>query len=548
MEEFRILKFLDIFDGMFQKFGIDYDTMRKILKVKLTLDGRRTPTTMLNSSNKKKKDGNNLIKSLGLYILLGIVFIPFIVLGESYLFQMSFVFGVIMFMMTITLVSDFSTVLLDLKDKDIILSRPINSKTLNIAKMIHITIYMFYITIAFIGPGFIAGFIKHGLLFSMIFFIEIILMDLLIIVLTALLYLLILKFFDGEKLKDIINYFQIILTITITVGYQLLGRLFSFDELLNIEFTPKPWQYILPPIWFGGPFELILNGNVSNYILMFTALAVVMPIIAIIIYTKLIPIFEYNLQKLNDTSGHSKPRNKGLNFYLAKIVCRSKEERTFFRFATNMIKKERVFKLRVYPSLGFSMIFPFIFILTAIGSEGLGWLKGSKMFLSLYFVGIMVPNIIMNLGYSGNYKGAWIYKIAPVVDLLSIIKGAVKASLVNIILPLYVLISIVSMFVFGGEVFIHLIIIFISILLYITICSKILNDTLPFSEPFETANHGSGLAMIPLMLLLGLFALAHFIAMTIPYGILIYMVVLIIINLFTWKKVFEVNKKLVNNR
>ena len=89
MKEFRILKFLDKFKKFFEGFGIDYHIMRRILQVKLTLDGRRTPTTMINSSKKKKNEGNSFIKSLLPYIILGIILIPLVIFGENYLFQMS---------------------------------------------------------------------------------------------------------------------------------------------------------------------------------------------------------------------------------------------------------------------------------------------------------------------------------------------------------------------------------------------------------------------------------------------------------------------------
>ena len=51
MKDNKILKFLDLFKLVFQKMGIDYPVMRKILQVKLLLDGRRT-STVLNNSNK----------------------------------------------------------------------------------------------------------------------------------------------------------------------------------------------------------------------------------------------------------------------------------------------------------------------------------------------------------------------------------------------------------------------------------------------------------------------------------------------------------------
>ncbi|GFN34906.1 hypothetical protein [Tepidimicrobium xylanilyticum] len=60
MKEFRILKLLDSFQMVFEKFGIDYPIMRRILQVKLTLDGRRIPTAMLDSSKGKEKDSSFL--------------------------------------------------------------------------------------------------------------------------------------------------------------------------------------------------------------------------------------------------------------------------------------------------------------------------------------------------------------------------------------------------------------------------------------------------------------------------------------------------------
>ncbi|HSH36904.1 hypothetical protein, partial [Schnuerera sp.] len=524
---------------LFEKFGVDYPIMRRILQVKLTLDGRRTPTTMINSSKKNKDEDNSLLKSLWMYILLGIILIPLVVLGENYLFQMSLVFGVLMFMLTITLVSDFSSVLLDLKDKDIILTKPIEGKTLSAAKTIHIMIYMFSITIAFTGPALIASLIKHGFLFFILLFIEIIFMDLFIVVITALLYLLILKFFDGERLKDIINYFQIALTITVTIGYQIVGRLFNIEDILNREFTYKFWHYIVPPIWFSGPFELILNRNYNFYIIIFSILAFTVPIASMIIYNKLTPTFERNLQKLNESSEHSEPRNKGLNKLISGVICRNKEERVFFKFATNMLKKERNFKLRVYPSLGFSIVFPFIFLLTGLKEIGWGRIASSKVYFSLYFIGLIVPNIISTIGFSGNYKGAWVYKIAPFNGTKAIFKGTIKASFVSLILPLYIFIGIIFMVIFKGKIFMDLIILFLTLLLFIIICFNLATKRLPFSTPFEEGNKGEGIIAIFFILILGVLAGAHYIATMFKYGMLVYMIALVIFNIFAWRKGFS---------
>lgn len=55
MEDFRTLKVLDRFKGMFEKMGVDYSIMRRILQVKLMMDQRRVPTIFSQSTKRKKR-------------------------------------------------------------------------------------------------------------------------------------------------------------------------------------------------------------------------------------------------------------------------------------------------------------------------------------------------------------------------------------------------------------------------------------------------------------------------------------------------------------
>src|SRR5690606_1028691 len=144
-------------------------------------------------------------------------------------------------------------------------------------------------------------------------------------------------------------------------------------------------------------------------------------------------------------------------------------------------KNEREFKLRVYPSLGFSLIFPFIFLLMDSSSGGVGDVSTSRRYFSIYFVALMIPTILMTIGYSSKYKGAWVYKTMPLNSTEPIFKGTIKAFILNLLLPLYILQSVVFMIAFKGKLFLDLIIVFLNILLYIVICFKMMKKILPFS-------------------------------------------------------------------
>jgi hypothetical protein len=539
MKDFRVLKFLDKFSSIFEKFGIDYKVMRKIVQIKLIMDSRRVPTVFNNRSRRKENtegEGSVFSKPSLVYVFISLIMLPFLFIKANYDFCMSFVFGIAMFMIMTTLISDFSSVLLDLRDRNIISSKPIESKILSMAKIIHICIYIFSITMSLTGIPLVVSLFRHGVIFFVIFLIEIILMDLLVIMMTALLYLVILKFFDGEKLKDIINYVQIILTITLTIGYQLIGRMFDFTSLSAV-FVPKWWEYFIIPVWFGAPFELILNGNHNIYNIAFSILAVIIPIISIILYLKLMPTFERSLQKL-DNNGEDKKSKSKLTDKLANVVCFTKTEKIFFKFTSDMIKNERDFKLKVYPSLGMSIIFPFIFMMN--GNRNFSNIGSGKSYINLYFCALMLPMVIMMVKYSKNYKGAWIYKVSPLKNTSDIYKGTFKSVILNLIVPIFILECIIFLFIFGLRIFPDLILIFLNMMLYTVICFKAFKRALPFSVPYATGKQSEGLVIIPIMMLLGVLALIHFLATLVTFGVYINILVVFIIDVIAWKFAFSV--------
>ncbi|MGO1371553.1 MAG: hypothetical protein ACTHVE_06815 [Senegalia sp. (in: firmicutes)] len=528
MKDYKILKFLDLFKKIFVKLGIDYQVMREILKVKLTLDTRRSQSVMVSDNNNIDEEKNQFLKSLPIYLIFGLPLIFFVTMDISYIFSMSLLFGIFMFFMMTSLVSDFSSVLLDIRDKNIILTKPVESITLNMAKIIHILYYVSMITLALVLPSLIVSIFSKGIVFFLLYLATIILLDLFIIMLTALLYLLILKLFSGEKLKDIINYVQISLTIAITLSYQVIGRLFDISELLEINFNPTWWSGLLPPVWFASVFELLIARNTNTFIVIYSLLALIIPIVSIIIYIKLIPSFERNLQKLNDEDTNKKRKHRFSNS-LSNIISRTKEEKTLFDFSSNIMKNERNFKLRVYPNLGFSMIFPFI----------MAFSSGTSSILTIYFVGFAFLTILQLIKYSDSYKAAWIYKFFE-IDENTIYRATLKSVFMNLITPIFILISIIFFFILKENILIDLMIAYISLNLGFLLLFITGPKTLPFTEKFGAVkDKGSILDAFRMLFILGGLALAHFIAGMFPYGKYIYLLVIIIVDIIAWRKALK---------
>ncbi|WBL13697.1 hypothetical protein [Sutcliffiella sp. NC1] len=539
MKEFFTLKLLDRFQWVFNRSDIDYKMMRKLLQVKFTMDGRRVPTIFQQNNRKKvETDSNQYVKSLWIYVLFGLFMIPFILMDNNYMFQMSFVYGILIFIISTSLISDFSSVLLDVRDRNILYPKPINKKTISAAKAIHVTTYLCLLTVAIVGIPLIVGLFRHGLLFFLLAIFSIIFIDIFVVVLTALIYIWILKFFDGEKLKDIINYVQIGLSLAIMIGYQLLARSFELMDYI-IVLEPEWWQLFIIPMWYGALMEITLGNSVNNFYILLALLSVAIPIISIWLYVKLLPTFERNLQKL---TYHGKVKYKKQPKYkewFMNIICTSKEEKVFFRFASLMMKNERDFKLKVYPSLGFSFVIPFIFLFNVFKTDSGFEPLTSKAYLNIYFSLIIIPTVVLMLNYSGKFKGAWVFKVAPLEELKPIFSGTIKAFLVKLYLPIYLTLSVIFMFIFGVRILPDLLLVLVNACNFSIICFYILNKGLPFSESFDSSNEGSGTIIFLTMLIVGLFAGIHLISTLINFGQYIFIVISLITLIVLWKKAFN---------
>lgn len=549
MKEFKIFNFIDKLKVIYTKFGVDYDVMKLIVSNKLLMDGRRT-STALGAMKKGKEDSNQFTKALWMYAFIGFFLMFTITFEMNMMYQLTAYFSTFMFLILTVFISDFSAVILDIKDKNLIASKGVSLKTVSCAKITHLFIYMMYLTMALGGFSIVASF-KYGVAFGLMFILQIILIDLFMIMVTALVYFVTLKFFDGEKLKDMINAVQIILSVTMMIGMQIIPRLFAVIDF-KIIYTPKIWHYIFPAMWFSAPLEIINSGEANVSLIIMSILSIIVPIASIIIYIKLAPTFEQYLEKLNSNTYRGKKNKEKLSFKVSKLICKSKEERTFFNFANNLISTERTFKLKVYPSLGLSVIFPFIIMtinMHEINSfmDFKAQMADSKSFLALYGGALMLPNIIMLIKYSEMYKGAWIYKILPIKNTESIFKGTIKAIIYRFVAPIFMLQSVIFLIIFKVEIIVQIIGIALGILLLIMIIFMSMEKALPFTQKLEVADVSANIGPVILSMLgTGLIVGFHYLAILYPFGIYVYIVTLILIDIILWNKVFKVKWTSIN--
>ncbi|HEX2945630.1 MAG TPA: ABC transporter permease [Clostridia bacterium] len=546
MKEFTILKLLDRIRFLFDRSGVDYPIMRKILQIKLIMDQRRVPTIMAAG----KTEGKNTYRtSLFMYAFMGLFVALIMLFGFPLYYKMNIVFGMLIFLLMTTMISDFSSVLLDIKDKNILLPRPVNTQTVNAAKLIHILIYLSGITLAIAGPPLIAGAFIYGAAYVVIYIVELALVCGFVIFVTSILYSAILSFFDGEKLKDIINYFQIVLSVFMVIAYQLIGRIFEIVDL-KITYAVKWWNYLLPSAWFAAPFELFVGqGRLSDFAGL-SIIAVVIPVAAFFIYIKaVLPRFERNLQKLNnygERAGKSAARREKRQVFISRLLCRDKTERSFYRFTSNVLANERKLKLRVMPSLAMAVVLPLVFLINFYRrgttlAEFHSSILQSKAYLYIYFAVALLSTSLQYINNSEQYRGAWIYKVLPLTSPAPLLKGAMKAYFMKYILPFFVFASLIFLAIFGIRILPDILLMFFNLLVLLLVIFAVSNKELPFYKDFQyTQDKNSIAAWFISFAICGVLVAAHLIAGGLAYGITINLAISVLLTVVIWKAVFRI--------
>ena len=540
MEDFFSLKNLDLFRPLFEAFGVEYEKMRLIVSMKLTLDKRKN-----NSSENK----NSLMQSVILYLVIGLVASRIIVMPIDIMTKMTVLFALIFVMLLTCFITDFSSVILDTYDRHIIGITDVKDITLNMAKIVHIIIYISIISLSISAFSILMILMAYNIGFCLLFILCMILMDFLLIMMTSVIYYLLIKIFKGEKLKDVLNLFQIFMIFVFSIMYYFITSSLS-DIQINYTFSINAYDLFIPFMWFASLFCVIFYGKIQTLYIIMAILGIIVPILSILIYIKLTPAFERNLDKLEQVSYNEKDSKSKKSFAskLANKICKNNEEKSFFEFIYTNLSRDREFKTRVYPTLASGIIMPLVLLFVTYDRsisimEYLKSLSTTNNFLNIYLAVILLQNCILLLKYSKEYEASFIYDVLPISKKKNIYSAEFKVIIIKLFVPVFIIIGIPYLILFKAKFIVHLLIAFVSTI-FISMGTFRVNDkSLPFSEDYAvTANTSNFLNIIKSIGFVGVAVLLHYlIILKAPYIFSVaYLILLILIMKIIWNKVFDI--------
>lgn len=485
----RLLKILLSIVKLLVRQGVDFEKLQIIAQTKIIMDRRRVRVSYKQQNKKEQK--NPLLITLLVYSFFGLIIAFIIAFTKPFLLSMIFFHSYLLFMMAMTLITDFSTVLLDTSDNQIILPRPVNSKTIFVARLVHILVYLLQFTIALTIFPLITIFIWGGITAGVAAFFTILLTVAMAVFTTYLLYVFILRFSNEQKVKDIIGYFQIVMTLLFTAGFQLLPRMINFEEIMR-SFSLQWYSYFLPPVWMALTIESLREFDFNRINLIMIACAVFVPLFTFYIMIKyLAPSFSRKLALLqNDqVSIIIKERKqvvkKTLSSLFSALLCNSASEKAGYEMVWKMTGRDKGFKLQFYPSLGYMIVFVFLIIFKSSSNfkSTLQYLPDSTMFLWLIYLPMFsVSSSKTILPYYENFQAAWVYHSTPIKYPGQLIYGSLKALLTKFFLPIYLLLFAFAWYTWGLSILDDFIFGFFNNLLIFLVLEMLSVHYLPFSQ------------------------------------------------------------------
>ncbi|GAB4052393.1 hypothetical protein [Spirosoma litoris] len=522
-----ILWILDRLQPLFRTLGADYGQLRAIVAVKLTMDNRRSIISLGRYGKPSGENNSSFIRILGIYTLFG----GFVGLGilsfperDQMFFPLTLQFAYVMALSAMTLISDFSSVILDSSDNQIILPRPVNSRTLWLARVVHIASYLFAIALSIsLGAVFIIS-TRFGALAGVLVLVLSLLSSVLMVFLTNVFYLVLMRFISEEKLREVINYFQIIMAILFYGGYQLLPRLMAPEMRLAQALEHQWWHYLVPPMWMAGAVDMVVQPAIDQMHLIFLALAFVTPFSGLWFMNRFLTAdFTQKLSGLDQESRLAESASSvqetqqapGWVDRFANGFTNSPLERAAFAFTWRITSRDRKFKLKTYPQLGFGLAY-----VVVMSIQGQTFGSSSFFYLfALYFASIYVMVAHYQLGVSDNYRAAWVYGSAPIREPGAILSGSLKALIIKLLTPFYLLLSAYILYRYGTDKISDVLLAFCNSLVMVVSSALLSTRYMPFSTAQDALKQNNTARGLLISIVLGIVGFSHYGLTFVPYGV-----------------------------
>ncbi len=504
--------------SLYRSLGVDIVQLRAILSTKLTMDNRRPASFGGSRRKKEKKEVNGAtLKTIFSSLIMGLLMLFAFAVGNGMLTKLSLFMTMFIFMVCLTLITDFTSVLIDIRDNLIILPKPVSDATFMTARLLHIGIRTSIIVLPLSVPALVVATIMQGPLVILPFVLMILLMTLLSIFFINAVYLLILKITTPAKFQNIIGSIQIGFVMIMMLAYQVLPRMVSSSLMQHININEIPFVQFVPSFWFADGCMALSGGGFTLGSMVSLALSIVVPLLSIWVVVRFFaPSFNQKLGMITggtteqstvttkpDADVRTNRGGKSIWQRLAGWLTKPGLERAGFLFAAQMSTRSRDFKLRVYPAFGSIIIITLIPLIQNNVFSHVNFANPKMVWvflLVIYLCCMPLGSALFQVAYSDKFKASWVFFVTPLDKPGLLISGTAKFMLLFFVVPLVTVLFLLGTVLLGLASLPNLLLAFLNALTIGSLLSYLMIRKLPFSIALSATQQGN--AFIRIMLLL----------------------------------------------
>ncbi len=431
------LKFLDVFQGFFQKQGLDYRQLRLLVQVKMAMNGRAMAGPFGQKASKGETRTFSMLSNILIQLFMGVMMAFLLVSSANPFYLYLIVFASYFIFLISATVPQLAQIFLSEEDLELLPVRPVDAQVLSWSKILQVLIYQGITLFSFGLPLVIFSVIFQGFISAIIALLMLILLGLFNLFLSFALYLFLAQYYPGEKLRDVIAYTQIALTISMIISFQFIGRGMEFLEGMVSGFQPP--LMLFPISWFSAPF-LLSEGEVL-WAIIGSVLAVLVTAGLIYYYMIRSKQFEIKIAHIMRTKTSEKKSYRLSNLW-GRLLCNRHEERACYDFTARMLRNERNFKTASYPAIAIYMLIPYIMLFSFGNSEmellSIFSLRYFPSHLFVYINFVVLTFMFRFAEMSDNHMAGWIFQVSPTPIDATLATALVKKLWSSLYVPLMI--------------------------------------------------------------------------------------------------------------
>ena len=397
---------------------------------------------------------------------------------------------------SLTILLEFSNLIISPDDYPIISPHPVNSKTFFFAKAIHFVAYVTVLATAIILiPAVVAAIRFKAWWLTPVIFLSSWGMAMAASLFFILFYTVALKIINRDRMQRLLGYTQLIFVTVIYFGYMVVPRMIDKVAAIDITSVNVIWIYLTPPAWFSA-WPALLTGDTRIEMVLSALAGMIVSAVLVVVATSRLSM-QYAVTLNNTVEQMEKSQIAVKKGFFARLTASISypEDRAVWQLIRAQFKYDNRFKMTVLSILpltafyiymglqdGGRLIDPFV--------ESLAASKGSGNYLLYIAVGMFPFMIIMGTAYSPSAAASWVFFASP-ANKTNLVMSSARFTVIYFCIPYLILLTGVLGYFFGSyfHALLHCFILFLMLLTLVRVF-VLLMPNLPFSIPVRAGQRG----------------------------------------------------------